>query len=164
MDILKAILLTLFFMLTPVRAEYFSASILAADWSIKKSASLCHLKHDIPLFGTADFLHQSGELLRFSIRETRYKPEIIKANLSIDKAPWIHDSIRSADYPVLLETEIDIQNYPRLSVYGNTAETMLDAMSKGMFPTFTYVRATSNQQFPQTHVAVSSVNFAKKYQ
>jgi outer membrane protein OmpA-like peptidoglycan-associated protein len=108
-------------------------------------------------------MHQSGRLLRFSIRENRFKPEIVKASLSVDASPWIHGSFRDIDHLVYLDQSVDIQNYPRLSVYGNTAEIMLDALSQGMFPTFTYVRADVGGFLPETSVAVSSVNFSKIY-
>lgn len=161
---LKILLLILFLTNSVSYAEYFSAPLLQTDWKIKKGSSSCQLKQEIPLYGAADFMHQSGELLRFSIRENRFKPEIVKASLTIDPSPWSHQSIAVKDHLVYLDQGIGVHNYPRLSVYGETAETMLDALVNGLYPTFSYVRASVSGLLPETRVAVSSVNFLKKYE
>jgi outer membrane protein OmpA-like peptidoglycan-associated protein len=159
----KIFLLVIFLAGSSCYADYFSTPFLKAEWEFNEDSSYCHLKQNVPLFGRADFMHQSGELLRFSIRENRYKAEIVKASLSVDVSPWIQGSIRDNDYPVHLDLSADRQNYPRLSVYGDTAEIMLDAMSQGMYPTFTYVRAGVSGLLSETSVAVSSINFLKAY-
>ena len=161
--VLKLLLLVFFLAGSFCHADYYSTPFLKAEWKLNKGSSYCQIKQDIPLYGVADFTHQSGELLRFSIRETRFKPEIVKASLSVDASPWIHDTMRGNDYLVYLDQGVDIQNYSRLSVYGNTAEIMLDALYKGMYPTFTYVRADIGGLLPETSVAVSSINFLKTY-
>ena len=159
----KILLLIIFLTRSVSYAEYFSAPLQQADWEIKEGSSSCQLKQEIPFYGEADFMHQSGELLRFSIRESRFKPEVVKATLTVDPSPWDHQSLAMKDYLVYLDHAIDIQNYPRLSVYGETAEIMLDALSNGFFPTFTYVRASVGGLLPETNVAVSAVNFSKNY-
>jgi len=159
----KTFLLIIFLTGSSCYAEYYSTPLFKAEWKLNKGPSYCLLKQDITLYGVAEFMHQSGRLLRFSIRENRFKPEIVKASLSVDASPWIHGSFRDIDHLVYLDQSVDIQNYPRLSVYGNTAEIMLDALSQGMFPTFTYVRADVGGFLPETSVAVSSVNFSKIY-
>ena len=161
---LKILLLILFLTNSVSYAEYISAPLLQAGWEIKKDSSSCQLIQEIPLYGTADFMHQSGELLRFSIRENRFKPEIVKASLTIDPSPWNQQSIAVKDHLVYLDQDIGIQNYPRLSVYGETAETMLDALVNGLYPTFSYVRASVSDLLPETRVAISAVNFLKKYE
>lgn len=160
---LRTIVLLLFLTNSVCFAEYFSVPLLKSNWNVKKGPSYCQLNQKIPLYGTAYFVHESGELLRFSIRENRFKPEIIKASLVVEEAPWIHETKRTDNHLVYLDRLIDIQNYPRLSVYGESAEIMLDALSAGMFPTFIYERASINGLLPETRVAVSSVNFSKKY-
>ncbi len=144
-------------------ADYFSASLNEADWDVKKGSASCQLQQHIPLYGTANFSHHSGQLLRFSIEEQRFKPEIVKASLTIDSPGWIHDSTHEKDYLVYLEQSGNAQNYPRLSVYGDTAEKMLDVLLQGLEPTFTYVRASVTGLSAETNVAVSSINFSKKY-
>ena len=159
----KIFLLAFFMAGSACYADYYSTPFHKADWELNEGSSYCQLKQDIPLYGRADFMHQSGELLRFSIRENRFKPEIVKASLSVDASPWIHDDIRENDYLVHLELAADRQNYPRISVYGDTAEIMLDALSRGMYPILTYVRQDFSGLLSETSVAVSSINFAKSY-
>ena len=144
-------------------AETISAPLLNADWKLNKGQSYCQLKQDIPFYGETDFMHQSGELLRFSIKENRFKPTIVKASLTIENPSWIHQSQPGKNYFVHFDPAVDIQNFPRLSVYGEIAEKMLDAMSKGLSPTFNYLRKSNDGQ-EQTKVAVSSVKFLEKYQ
>ncbi len=145
-------------------AENFSAPLLSADWNINSGKNFCQIRHEIPAYGIAFFVHKSGELLRFSIKENRFKVKPKRASLSINSAPWNHQSIPQKDYFVTLELNLEIQNYPRLSVFGNTAEIMLDALSNGYYPTFTYLTDASNSQSTETNVAISSINFSKIYQ
>ena len=145
-------------------ADNFSASIQTADWNVKKAGASCQLKQNIPLYGMAEFTHHTGGLLRFSIREDRFKPEIVKASLSIDAPSWLHASSEAKDFLVYLEQADDIQNIPKLTVYGKTAELMLDALSNGLSPTFSYIRASVAGLLPETKVAVSAINFSKNYQ
>ncbi len=145
-------------------AEYFSAPLLTADWKLKKGSSQCQLKQDIPLFGPVVFIQQSGEKLRFSISEQRYKAKIVKASLSIDTSSWKQQALLKKDYLVNLDYPDDNQHYPHLSVYGELAESMLDALAKGLNPTFSYARATFDGGSPETHVAISAINFKRKYQ
>lgn len=145
-------------------AEYFSASLLSADWKVEQAASLCRLQQEIPLYGVADFVHQTGESLRFSISEERFKSEIVKASLTLDVPPWRHQSVLRKAHLLSLDLVADDQSYPRLSVYGVAAEFMLDALSKGMYPTFSYVRSTVGGLSSEVSVAVSAINFAKNYQ
>ncbi len=160
---LKTVILILFLINSECFAEYYSTPLLKTDWKIKKGSSYCQLKQNIPLYGAAEFIHQSGELLRFSISEKRFKPEIVTASLVIDTSPWSHQSQVLNEHLVYLDRNLDIQNHSRLSVYGETAEAMLDALSGGMFPTFIYKRASINGLLPENRVAVSAVNFSKKY-
>lgn len=159
----RILIMTLFLTNSVCLAEYFSAPLLKTDWKLKKSPSFCQLIQKIPLYGSADFVHRSGELLRFSIREKRFKPAIVRASLIVETSPWIHETKSIDSHLVHLDNLIDIQNYPRLSVYGETAENMLDALSAGMFPTFIYERASFDGLLPETTVAISSVNFSKKH-
>jgi len=145
-------------------AQEYVTPLLSADWAYDQGPSYCQIQQYIPRYGIAEFVHQSGDLLRFSIKESRYKAEIVKASLVIDSAPWIHQAIPNKDHLVYLDLNIDIQNYPRLSVYGESAEIMLDALSEGMYPTFSYVRASVNGLLSETRVAVSSVNFLSKFE
>ncbi|HIF54896.1 MAG TPA: OmpA family protein, partial [Methylococcaceae bacterium] len=161
---LKRVLLSCFLASSTCYAEYFSASLFNADWKVEQATASCRLKQNIPLYGVADFLHQTGESLRFSISEERFKPDIVKASLTIDVPPWRHQAVLSKVYLLSLDLAGGNQSYPRLSVYGVSAEFMLDALLKGMYPTFSYARATVGGLSPEVSVAVSAINFAKNYQ
>lgn len=143
-------------------ADFYRASMQEAHWEFKKTGNVCYLKQLIPLYGSADFVHKAGEPLRFSIQEQRRKPLIIKASLKIMPAPWMHEVVSSLDYPVYLENA-EIGGYGRLSVYAETAESMIDALVLGRYPTFIYIRDASALNLEETHVAVSAIKFAESY-
>lgn len=144
-------------------ADSFSTPLHKVDWELNQGQSYCQLTQNIPLYGVTNFMHQSGELLRFSIKESRFKPAIIKASLTVENSSWSRQSKSGREYLVNLDNTIDIQNHPRLSVYGETAENMLDALLKGLSPTFNYLRNSANGYPEATSVTVSSVNFLDKY-
>ena len=145
-------------------ADYYAAPVHDAHWKVTKAASFCQLEHNIPLYGIADFIQYSGELLRFSIRGNSYKSPIVKASLMIEASPWDYQATSRKDYLVALDKIAGRSDYSRLSVYGNTAEIMLDALVKGQYPTFSFVRSDISGVSAETNVAVSSVDFLRKYQ
>ena len=146
-------------------AEYFEVPLLKANWTVETSKTSCQLKQDIPLYGSAEFIHRSGDTLQFSIQEQRPKPQVIKASLSAMPSPWQQqDSVSPHDYLVYLDQSSDIRNYGRLAVYGDTAETMIDVLLQGQSPTFTYVRAASDLDLVETRVAVSAIKFIEPYE
>jgi len=157
-------LIAVFFILTapPCLGDFYQASMQTVHWEFKKANNVCYLKQQIPLYGSAEFAHKSGEPLRFSIQEQRRKPLIIKASLKIMPAPWMHEVVSSLDYPVYLENT-EIGGYGRLSVYAEAAESMIDALVLGRYPTFIYVRDASALNLEETHVAVSAIKFAESY-
>jgi outer membrane protein OmpA-like peptidoglycan-associated protein len=144
-------------------ADYYSAPPNAADWQISIAHSSCQLTQNIPFYGKANFTHHSGKSLQLSIREDRYKPKIVKASLTIKAPPWSHQSISSKYYLVNLDDTSSDQFYPKLSVQGDIAESMLDALSSGLSPTFIYARTSTDEKTPKTNVAISSINFIEKY-
>jgi len=160
----KTLLIAFFLPSSVAIADSYAAPLQVANWKVKKGESYCQLNQNIPLYGMAGFMHQSGDLLRFSIREDRYKADIVKASLSIENPLWRHDALDTRDYLVFLDKAVDIQNIPRLSVYGENAELMLDALSNGLSPTFSYVRASMPGLLPATEVSISAINFSKNYQ
>ena len=144
-------------------ADFFETPLKQANWTLNGSKTQCHLKHEIPYYGSADFVHNSGETLRFSIQERRVKPQIVKANLSAFPSPWVHEAINPEQYLVYLDAPADIKSYAQLAVYGTTAETMIDALLQGQYPTFSYIRASSELDLEETRVAVSAINFIETY-
>jgi len=143
-----------------VQAGYYVAPLSSANWEMSAGQSSCQLIHHIPSYGMADFSQVSGEQLRFSIKQRQLKFEIENASLTIKNSPWNHQFIPVKDYSVNLDYDEKSLNHPRLSVFGETAENMLNALSKGFFPTFVY---TGGKVGFATNVAVSSVNFIEKY-
>lgn len=146
-------------------AEYFEVPLLKANWTVETSKTSCQLKQEIPLYGSAEFIHRSGDTLQFSIQEQRPKPQVLKASLSAMPSPWQQqDSVSPHDYLVYLDQSSDIRSYGRLAVYGDTAETMIDVLLQGQSPTFTYVRAASDLDIVETRVAVSAIKFFDSYE
>jgi outer membrane protein OmpA-like peptidoglycan-associated protein len=134
------------------------------NWQFKGSKTVCYLKQVIPFYGSADFIHRTGEPLQFSIQEQRRKSPVIKATLTAMPAPWMHDAAFSSfNYQVYLDQPLESGDYGRLSVYGDAAESMLDILLQGQYPTFTYIRDSSVISLEETRVAVSSINFSDSY-
>ncbi len=145
-------------------AEYYGAPLLKANWEVSRSKTACHLKQQIPHYGSADFVHPAGGKLQFYIQEQRHKPRVVKASLSAMPAPWSHHSSQSRPYLVYLDQSVEISGYGRLAVYGDDAETMIDVLLQGKFPTFTYVRAAPDIDLVETRVGVSAVRFSAAYE
>ena len=144
-------------------AEYFTAPMLKANWKTEISKTSCQLKQEIPLYGSAEFIHRSGDTLQFSIQEQRHKSQIIKASLSTMPSPWQQSLASPHDHLVYLD-HASKKNYGQLAVYGDTAETMIDALLQGQTPTFTYIRAASDLDLVETRVAVSAIKFLESYE
>ncbi len=158
-------LIALIFLLTGTGlsfADFYQASMQEAHWEFKKTNNVCYLKQLIPLYGSADFVHKPGEQLRFSIQELRRKPLIIKASLKVMPAPWMHEEISSMDYPVYLDNA-EMGGYGQLSVYGETAESMIDMLLQGHYPTFIYIRDAAALNLEESRVAISAIKFAESY-
>ncbi len=155
-------IISLLAMLNPSFADFYQAPLQQAHWEFKKTGSSCYLKQQIPLYGSADFVHKPDQPLRFSIQELRHKPLIIKASLKIMPAPWMHEEISSLDYPVYLDNA-EIGGFGQLSVHGEAAETMIDMLLQGHYPTFIYIRDAAAINLEETRVAVSAIKFAESY-
>ena len=147
----------------PCFGDLYQASMQQARWEFKKTSNSCYLKQLIPQYGSAEFVQKAGEPLRFSIQEQRHKPLIIKASLKIMPAPWMREVISSVDYPVYSDNA-GIGGFGRLSVYAEVAESMIDALTMGRYPTFVYVRDASVLNLEETYVAVSAIRFAESYE
>ena len=78
-------------------------------------------------------------------------------------APWIHHYSSEQAYLVYLDQPVEIGAYGRLAVFGEAAETMIDALLQGQFPTFTYVRSSSDLDIIESTVGVSAVKFFEVY-
>ncbi|MBS3951401.1 MAG: hypothetical protein KGZ88_00365 [Methylomicrobium sp.] len=144
-------------------ADYYDVPMLEANWVHSKTKSACLLTQEIPHYGKAEFAHQSGSALRFSIQEYRVRPTIIKADLAIAPAQWMHHDASFDKHPVYLDPPEKIKDFSRLSAYGDAAETMVDALLQGHSPTFIYLSAISDLDMREIRVAVSPVKFQIAY-
>jgi outer membrane protein OmpA-like peptidoglycan-associated protein len=161
---IRIIIITLLLVSGGSFADYYQAPMQEVNWQFKGSSTVCYLKQVIPFYGSADFIHRAGEPLQFSLQEQRHKSPVIKATLTAMPSPWMHNAaFSSADYQVYLDQPVESGGYGRLSVYGDAAESMLDILLQGQYPTFTYIRGSSVINLEETRVAVSSINFSDSY-
>lgn len=57
----------------------------------------------------------------------------------------------------------EIGGFGQLSVHGDAAETMIDMLLQGHYPTFIYIRDAAALNLEETRVAVSAIKFAESY-
>jgi sodium-type flagellar protein MotY len=165
MNLYKQLLTLCFFLAgnTLSFADFYQASLQEAKWEFKNAKNVCNLKQEIPLYGSADFIQKPGQPLIFSIQEQRRKPLIVKASLHIMPAPWIHEELSWAVYPVSLDNA-EVGGYGRLFVSGAAAESMIDALLLGHYPTFIYMRDAAALNLEESRVAISAIKFRETYQ
>ncbi len=144
--------------------DYFEVPLLKANWDVQTSKTNCELIQQIPHYGSAVFMHRSGEALQFSIQEQRFKPPVIKASLSAQPSPWQQNVGSPHDYLVYLDNASEAKSYDKLVVFGDTAEAMIDALLQGQSPVFTYTRAISDLDIVETKVAISAIKFLEPYE
>jgi len=162
---MKAPIFTLILLLLSASsfADYYQAPMQEANWEVNRTKTACFLRQSISQYGVAEFVQRAGEQLRFSVQEQRHKALVMKASLKAMPAPWIHGQAPSVDHQVYLDSSTNIADYGRLSVYGNTAESMIDALLQGQYPTFIYHRDASVLNMEETRVAVSAIHFSERY-
>jgi hypothetical protein len=162
--IMKTPIFTLLLLLFSSRsfADYYQAPMQEANWEVKRTETVCFLRQAISNYGSAEFVQRAGETLRFSIQEQRRKTMVSKASLKVMPAPWMHEESSSTDHQVYLDQSTNA-DYGRLSVYGNAAESMIDALLQGQYPTFIYIRDASVLNMEETRVGVSAIHFGERY-
>ncbi|MFA5982432.1 MAG: hypothetical protein WC782_00285 [Methylococcaceae bacterium] len=144
-------------------ADSYFASLQQANWQYKQGNNYCQLQQAIPWYGLAKIIQRAGAALQFSVQEERPKPQVIKASLAAMPAPWIPGQGEPIAHQVYLDQADENPDFGQLSVYGATAEAMIDALLRGQYPTFTYIRASDNTMREETKVAVSSIYFSQQY-
>ncbi len=144
-------------------ADYYQAPLQEANWEVTRTQSACFLRQAIDTYGVAEFVQSVGGPLRFSLQEQRHKSMVVKASLRVMSAPWIHEAANAVDQQVYLDSSTDIGGYTRLSSYAQVAETMIDALLQGQFPTFIYYRQAKPFNMEETRVAVSAIHFKERY-
>lgn len=138
-------------------SEYVTAPMQYADWQSQQSKTLCQLLHPIDHFGSAGFLHYSGEPLQFYLQETQFQSTISHASLYVEPSPWREQPTYRRDYPVFLDDQPP-SHFHRLVVFADAAEEMLNTLLQGHYPVFALFRRSR-----EIRVAVSSINFAESY-
>jgi len=162
---MKAPIFTLLILLSSNSfADYYQAPMQEANWQVDRTKNTCFLRQAISQYGVAEFVQRAGQPLRFSVQEQRRKPLVMQASLKAMPAPWMHDQTSSFDHQVYSDSSTDIAAYGRLSVYGPAAETMIDALLQGQYPTFIYHRDAPVLNMEETRVAVSAIHFSERYQ
>lgn len=144
-------------------AEYYEVPMMEAKWDVDSGQSECRLTQTVPNYGVAVFSHRSGGALIFSLQERRAKADIIQANVSETTTAWIHNDLASRDYAVYLDRAEHGRDFDRLSVYGDAAEDMLDALLRGNAPSFVYVRAATVLDMREIRVSLSPIKFLDSY-
>ena len=147
-----------------VAANFYEAPINQSRWQFNQSKTLCHLQHTIPHYGSADFFQHSGQPLVFSLQIKQSHSPVIQASLNIRAPAWMHAEIADPTHSVNLDDGTAESDEKRLTVQGEVAELMLNALNTGQFPIFTYIRDKKNVVSLETRVAVSAVNFIEAHE
>lgn len=153
-----ALFLYCFLLAGIVQSETITSPFQQANWQADGSKTICNLQQEVDNFGRIGFRQHSGEPLEFFLQPFDQSSEINKASLFVESAPW-HDQLSyRQDFPVFLEGN-QLARTQRLTVFGDSAENMLNALLQGRFPVFSFVR----QHNKETRVAASSINFSDAY-
>ncbi len=138
----------------------YQTPLLEARWHVSAAKLSCQLSHRIPYVGQAIFRHEAGEPLSFQL-VLENENSVTDASVRIGPAPWQHYGGVGRLLPV---TAVDRQGLvgQRLSVQGQTAETMLGGLVQGRFPNFIY-HSHRNGLVDETRILVSSVGFHEVY-
>lgn len=141
-------ILILALMSAAVCAQQYQAPITDSQWAFSGNKVACHITHVIPQYGIGVFEQKSGERVNFVLKAESYVPPIQTAMLSSVAPLWMHDvpSLRLATVKASKQ---------KVVVNSNVSERMLQELSNGRFPEFSY-KATHSEPIK---VIVSSVNF-----
>ncbi|MBV1913340.1 MAG: OmpA family protein [Cycloclasticus sp.] len=141
-------ILILALMSATVCAQQYQAPVTDSQWTFSGNKVACHITHVIPQYGIGVFEQKSGERVNFVLKAESYVPPIQTAMLSSVAPLWMHDvpSLRLATVKASKQ---------KVVVDSNVSERMLQELSNGRFPEFSY-KATHSEPIK---VIVSSVNF-----
>ena len=136
------------FMSATVQAQQYQAQVTDSQWVFSGNKVACHMTHVIPRYGVGVFEQKSGEQVNFILRAESYVPPIQTAMLSSVAPLWMHDapSLKLATVKATKQAVV---------VSSQMSERMLQELSSGRFPEFSYKANQTNL----VKVVVSSVNF-----
>lgn len=131
------------------QAQQYQAPITHSQWQFAGNKVVCSITHTIPQYGVAVFEQKSGERVNFTLQAKSYVPPIQTAMLSSVAPVWMHDApslklatVKAAAHQVVVGSDV--------------SERMLQELSNGRFPQFSY---KDKQGGATVNVVVSSVNF-----
>lgn len=130
-------------------AQTYKAPVTNSQWNFSGNRVACQLDHTIPQYGVAVFEQRSGERVDFVLKAEAYVPPIHTAILSSVPPVWMHNS------PVL-KLGVAKGGVKELQVQNDLAERMLQELSSGRFPQFSYRAKPAKNRIK---VIISSVNF-----
>ncbi|SHI64682.1 OmpA family protein [Cycloclasticus pugetii] len=129
-------------------AQQYQAPVTHSQWTFSGNKVGCYITHVIPQYGVGVFEQKSGERVNFILKAESYVPPIHTAMLSSVPPVWMHDA------PSLKLAKVKTKT-KELVVQSDVSERMLQELSNGRFPQFSY----KANQGGQVNVAISSVNF-----
>ena len=130
-------------------AQQYQASVTNSQWKFQGNRVACTLSHTVPQYGAAVFEQKSGERVNFTLTAESYVPPIQTAMLATVPPVWMHDAT-----PIKLASIKPSKH--SLVVGSDLSERMLQELSNGRFPQFSY---PSKQGGAKVNVAISSINF-----
>ncbi|PCI16112.1 MAG: phosphate ABC transporter substrate-binding protein [Piscirickettsiaceae bacterium] len=137
----------LVFFATSASAHTYQAPVTDSQWQFTGNRVACHLSHTVPQYGVGVFDQRSGEAIKFTLRAEAYVPPIQTAMLTSVPPRWMHDA------PILKLASLK-GNKKVLSVNSDASERMLQELSNGKFPQFSYKAKQG-----KVKVSISSINF-----
>jgi len=134
----------------------FQAPIEETEWRLVPSIFECEFSQPIPDFGEAVFYHEAGEDLMFHLKTKKNLMGPGRAALHIEPPIW--SPSRFAENLGL----VDVKNNRRpLDVEPKRANKMMQALMKGLQPTFT--RKARYDDGEPIRVSISAANFTSFY-
>lgn len=139
-----------------VQALTFQSPVEDTEWRLIPSIFECEFSQPIPDYGEAVFYHEAGEDLLFHLKTKKNLMGQGQAALHIEPPIW--GPSRFAEYLGLVDVK---QNKKPLYVEPKRANKMMQALLKGMQPTFT--RKARYDEAEPIRVSVSAANFQSFY-
>ena len=129
------------------QSKTYQAPVTDSQWQFSGNRVACRLAHTVPQYGVGVFDQRSGEQITFTLRAEAYVPPIQTAMLTSVPPRWMHD------VPSLKLASVK-GSAKEVSVNSQASERMLQELSNGKFPQFSYKSSVG-----KVKVAISSINF-----
>jgi outer membrane protein OmpA-like peptidoglycan-associated protein len=146
----------LLFWVVQVNALTFQASVEETEWRLSPSIFECEFVQPIPDYGEAVFYHEAGEDLLFHLKTKKNLMGQGEAALHIEPPVWA---------PSRFAEDLGLVTIKQVSkpvfVDHNRANQMMQALMKGMQPTFT--RKARYDENEPIRISVSAANFNSFY-